>query len=289
MLKHISRRIADSLAKKFSLHSADETVRREIAALKSALNENIARRKLTKAKLDDARRQREKFKNQRDESRTQRDLAEVERNLLKEALGKKGEESFLLRVMEEEEKYKKYATRTKRLGKLIHEVFRKQGLNSGKILEIGGRNNPYSKDFEGFQYWNLDLTETDKGIILGDITNCPQIPDQSFDAVISVDVFEHINRPWLAAKEIGRILRPGGITFHSTLFSWRYHPCPIDYWRYTPECLKFLFEDFDCVLAEFDAVERRRNMLGKGKFLVPVDALGGWRENWRVNYAGIKK
>ena len=34
--------------------------------------------------------------------------------------------------------------------------------------------------------------------------------DESFDVVITQDVFEHINEPFQAFKEIARVLKPGG-------------------------------------------------------------------------------
>jgi SAM-dependent methyltransferase len=125
-------------------------------------------------------------------------------------------------------------------------------------------------------------------VLCGDISSCPEIPSGGFDAIISVDLLEHVREPWLAAKEITRLLRPGGVTYHSTLFAWRYHPCPVDYWRYTPDALRFLFADLRCLDAGFDVVERRRNLLGKGQFRLTPDAFGGWRENWRVHFAGAK-
>jgi SAM-dependent methyltransferase len=163
------------------------------------------------------------------------------------------------------------------------------GVTGGRILEIGGGTNPHAERFENFEYVCLDLTETGPDVIQGDITNCPEIESGSFDAVISVDVFEHIREPWLAATEIVRLLRPGGFTYHSTLFSWRYHPCPVDFWRFTPEALMFLFKDLRVMRAEFDTLERRRNLIGRGQHRVDPDAFGGWRENWRVFYAGVKQ
>jgi SAM-dependent methyltransferase len=35
-------------------------------------------------------------------------------------------------------------------------------------------------------------------------------PDESFDLVVTSDVFEHIRRPWHAFAEVRRVLRPGG-------------------------------------------------------------------------------
>ena len=184
--------------------------------------------------------------------------------------------------------YQNFPERTTRIGEHIKTMLGNSGVTSGRILEIGGRANPYRDWFPGFEYVCLDLEETGPGVIQGDITNCPELESGSFDAVISVDVFEHIQEPWKAAPEIVRLLRPGGFTYHSTLFSWRYHPCPVDYWRYTPAALSFLFKDLRVMRSEFDTVERRRNLIGKGFSRIEPDAFGGWRENWRVFYAGVK-
>lgn len=186
--------------------------------------------------------------------------------------------------------YKKHPKRSDRYFHYITLGLEKSGLKEGKMLEIGGRRNPLKRFYPQFEYTPVDLERYDESVIVADITNCPQIPDNSFDFVVSIDVFEHINAPWLAAKEISRILRPGGITYHTTLFSWRYHPCPIDYWRYSPDALKFIFSELSCVAAEFDAAERRRNLTGEGgAHPIAPDGMGGWRENWRVHYVGMKK
>ena len=65
---------------------------------------------------------------------------------------------------------------------------------------------------------------------------------ETFDALIACSVFEHIQRPWLASAEIGKILRPGGKVFVQTHFAFPIHAYPNDYWRFTREALKTLFE-----------------------------------------------
>jgi SAM-dependent methyltransferase len=115
---------------------------------------------------------------------------------------------------------------------------------TGRVLEIGGRDGADSATAlfpaPRFSYANLDAAPSDiPHTIVADITDCrATIPDASFDLVVSSDVFEHIDRPWLAAAEIARILKPGGLAITHTLFSWRNHPCPIDYWRFSKECLE---------------------------------------------------
>lgn len=197
---------------------------------------------------------------------------------------------LLARQKREENAYRSAPTRMERIFKHFWTHLEKAGIGSGHVVEIGGRANPMRARFDParFRYTALDIAQTDEHTVVADITDCPEIPDGFCDVVVSVDVFEHIDRPWLAAAEIARILKPGGIAYTSTLFSWRYHPCPIDYWRFTPDCLSFLFSDLERVEAGFDVTERRRNIIGRGGNRVAPDSFGGWRENWRVFHVGRK-
>ena len=162
---------------------------------------------------------------------------------------------------------------------------------SGRVLEIGGHRlaqcaiNLFPEP--RFSYHDLNTHASDiPNTIIADITDCrATIPDESFDIVMSSDVFEHIDRPWLAAAEIARILKPGGLAITRTVFAWRNHPCPIDYWRFSAECLEFLFSDLECLEKGYDLSERRDDQPGfwpSGQDSVPVDQLGGWREHWVV-------
>ncbi|WP_375430930.1 class I SAM-dependent methyltransferase [uncultured Friedmanniella sp.] len=167
----------------------------------------------------------------------------------------------------------------------------------GDVLEIGGHRLAKCAVAEfpapRFAYHDLNLAASDiPDTIIADITDCrATIPDESFDVVFSSDVFEHIDRPWLAAEEISRILKPGGIAITWTLFSWRNHPCPIDYWRYSAECLEFLFGGLELLEKGYDLSDRRADQpgfWGSGMDSVPVDHLGGWREHWAVYHVGRK-
>jgi SAM-dependent methyltransferase len=179
-----------------------------------------------------------------------------------------------------------------RCAALMRAAMERAGVREGRLLEIGGRKKPLRRFFPDFDYVALDMAEDVTpgfDIIVADITSCPQIPSKSFDVIISLDVFEHIDRPWLAAAEITRLLKPGGVTAHSTLFSWRYHPCPIDYWRFSPAGLRSLFPRLKCLNASFDYSERRFNMTKVSRHGIGLDELGGWRENVRVHYAGMRR
>ena len=45
--------------------------------------------------------------------------------------------------------------------------------------------------------------------IVSDIVSIPE-PDESFDAIMCIEVFEHLPNPVLAIQEFARLLRPGG-------------------------------------------------------------------------------
>ena len=64
---------------------------------------------------------------------------------------------------------------------------------------------------------------------------------ETLDAVIACSVFEHVQRPWIGAAEIGRVLKPGGQVFIQTHFAFPLHGYPSDYWRYTREALETIF------------------------------------------------
>ncbi len=137
-------------------------------------------------------------------------------------------------------------------------------------------NNGFNK------YRNLAPRDDD---IIGDITMINKnIDDNSVSCCYSHDVFEHIQNPFKAAAEIYRFIKPGGLVFVDTLFSWREHGCPNDYFRYTKEGLKSVFGEagFEHLFTEYDYVERRRNIVGKHENKIKSDSFGGYRENIRV-------
>lgn len=89
------------------------------------------------------------------------------------------------------------------------------------ILEVGypwgGRVFPGSKV--------LDLYNPRPGIDYRiDACDMKGVPDDSFDLVLSCSVLEHIPRFWLAAAEIERVLKPGGVVWIGVPSVWPYHP-----------------------------------------------------------------
>ncbi len=95
---------------------------------------------------------------------------------------------------------------------------------------------------------SIDLYRAPGVDIIGDIQKLP-LMSNSIDGVIARGVLEHVPAPPNVAKEIFRILKPGGKVFSSIPFMQGYHPSPGDYQRYTIDGIQILFSDFrkiDC-------------------------------------------
>jgi len=69
--------------------------------------------------------------------------------------------------------------------------------------------------------------------------------DDSFGLVISVAVLEHVRDPFAAARELKRIVRPGGRIFAAVPFLQPYHAYPDHYYNMTAGGLRNLFSDWD--------------------------------------------
>lgn len=178
------------------------------------------------------------------------------------------------------------------IARLVNEHIA-QGMPRPEFLDFGARDGARSNFAEGCHYTGADIFPREYGIIEADICGCPEIADDSYDVVFSFDVLEHVERPWNAARECVRITRPGGLIICRTLFAYRYHPEPNDFWRFSSQGLEHLFLGSgraETLVSGYDIRERRRNR--KGIYLdhrPPIDWLGGWRENWQVLWIGRKQ
>jgi len=180
--------------------------------------------------------------------------------------------------------------------KALQRLYKLMASNSS-VLEIGATKSPITREASwklvptGTQYSVLDLNinrvkkafpeMSPDNIYIQDLHECT-IPDNTFDVVISIDVLEHVERPWICAEQIQRITKPGGYIFTVVPWSWRYHPCPMDYWRFSPKCLESLFSGAETVERGFDYTKRRNDIRGfwpSGADRPPIDDMGGWREN----------
>lgn len=116
----------------------------------------------------------------------------------------------------------------------------------GRLLEIGSRarSGITRRDAApaGWDYVGMDILEGPNVDVVGDAHCLSQLlPHGSFDAAMSLAVFEHLAMPWKVALELNRVLKPGAIAFIQTHQSFPMHEVPWDFWRISADAWPALF------------------------------------------------
>ncbi|HWI91014.1 MAG TPA: class I SAM-dependent methyltransferase [Flavisolibacter sp.] len=108
----------------------------------------------------------------------------------------------------------------------------------GRLLDFGCGSKPYKNLLEVDEYIGVDFVneghphDNEQIDVYYDGKTIP-FPDNSFDSILSSEVFEHVfNLPEIL-KELERVLKPGGKILITCPFVWKEHELPHDYARYT--------------------------------------------------------
>jgi uncharacterized protein YbaR (Trm112 family)/SAM-dependent methyltransferase len=111
-------------------------------------------------------------------------------------------------------------------------------------LGSGNKGSGQLKGLSELTRSSLIHTDIEAGPDTDFVSDAHRIPlaDASIHGVVFQGVVEHIARPWIAAAEIVRVLKPGGVVFCEAPFIQWFHEDPKDYYRFTEDGLKALFE-----------------------------------------------
>jgi uncharacterized protein YbaR (Trm112 family)/SAM-dependent methyltransferase len=110
----------------------------------------------------------------------------------------------------------------------------------GWVLDLGAggklerRQNVVQIDI--FRYPSVDAVGS---------ADCLPFLDNSFDAIVSQAVFEHLQYPEWAVREVRRVLKPGGIAKIDTAFLQPEHGYPHHFYNATETGLQHWFRDFE--------------------------------------------
>ncbi|SAL10652.1 putative methyltransferase [Caballeronia turbans] len=110
----------------------------------------------------------------------------------------------------------------------------------GVIVDLGAGFRPeYYPDIINLELGNFVTTDVR--------SFAEKLPfrDNSVDCIFSLAVLEHVMRPWDVAKEIERVLKPGGTLRIDTAFMAARHGYPNHYYNMTVEGLTNLFSQID--------------------------------------------
>ncbi len=128
--------------------------------------------------------------------------------------------------------------------RLIFADYMRRLPDSLAVLDVGCRYQPYRPLLDGKvrKYFGVDVEQTELIDVLATAEHMP-FPDETFDLVIATAVFEYFSEPRQAAKEIHRVLKPGGsllVSVGATVPRF----AEGERWRYLPLGLKTIFAPF---------------------------------------------
>lgn len=118
---------------------------------------------------------------------------------------------------------------------------------TGLTLDIGSKNRRYDNYFPNAEIVAIDIEPQlkDGSVIQCDARNI-DFKDNSFDNIISFEVFEYIHEIEEVLKEVKRVLKPGGTCYFSVPFLNPVHGGAGDVVRYTKRgWLELLQRHFD--------------------------------------------
>ncbi len=123
---------------------------------------------------------------------------------------------------------------------LIYRTIKNNGhYLRGKVLDFGCGTSPYRKilvnvdEYWGLDYGNETFDYTNKKVL----TRSSIIPfeNETFDSILCTEVLEHVPDPGLVLSEFYRVLKRGGFVLITVPLTFREHPHPYDFRRFTEQ------------------------------------------------------
>jgi SAM-dependent methyltransferase len=171
--------------------------------------------------------------------------------------------------------------------------------NCQRVLEVGtlqavpGRSTHSMASFPTVERANYVLMDVAPGAdvdVVGNVHALPQEWSGRFDAFLANAVWEHLERPWIAAREVARILAPGGLFLVATHQTFPIHGYPNDFFRFSRDALRLLFEDAGLIVEACDY--KNRCLIAPMPPILPPQLIESWNREFpsyiHVGVAGRK-
>jgi len=156
-----------------------------------------------------------------------------------------------------------------------------------RVLEIGTKQSIEGRPTHSMHLFphvprsNYVMADVDTGADVDAVADLHALPQDwagHFDALVAVAVFEHLERPWIAAKEVARVLKPGGFAYVSTHQTFPLHGYPSDFFRFSKEALALIFKDAGLHVAEV-GYEHRAKITAPNEF-IPLS----YQDEWNASF-----
>jgi SAM-dependent methyltransferase len=132
----------------------------------------------------------------------------------------------------------------RRRSELITSWLKRVEGNALRVLEVGGRYQPYRPLVQrrARQYVALDILKSPLVDVVGNGQDLPFQPG-IFDLVIATGVLEYFPEPKKPLQEIHAVLKPGGFVIASVAAICP-RAVPEEHWRFLPAGLRYIFSGF---------------------------------------------
>lgn len=133
---------------------------------------------------------------------------------------------------------------------LLHDfIAHCRAMRGPRVLELGTKRSIAARSTRhdtwiphASEYLGSDIESGTDVDIVADVHRLTEVTgEEQFDAIITCSTFEHFKYPHLAAHEVMKALRVGGVLFIQTHQSFPLHGFPHDYFRFSREALTGLF------------------------------------------------
>jgi len=114
-----------------------------------------------------------------------------------------------------------------------------------RVLDAGAGEARFARFFTDHFYVPLDACVGDarwdysRVQLVADLAALP-LREAAVDAVLNIQVLEHVKKPALVVSELHRVLKPGGRLYLTAPQGWAEHQQPHDYYRFTSYALEHL-------------------------------------------------
>ena len=132
------------------------------------------------------------------------------------------------------------------------------------LLDVGAGRGDFASLFQGRETWALDVYPYPEVDIVCDLTQSNPFRQGCFNAVLLMNVLEHVYDSHTLFTSLAGLLKPGGSLVIAIPFLVKMHQEPLDYMRYTHYALRRLGADHGLELAHLEGFYDPISLLGEG-------------------------
>ncbi|MEN8242887.1 MAG: class I SAM-dependent methyltransferase, partial [Chloroflexota bacterium] len=120
------------------------------------------------------------------------------------------------------------------------------------VLDVGSGRGDFSSIISRRESLALDIYPYPEVDIVCDLAQVNPFKENSFDAIVLMNVLEHVYDSKVFLKELAKLIKPGGKLLVAIPFLLKVHQAPFDFVRYTQFALEKLGQECGLAVASLE-------------------------------------